>query len=53
MCTALLTVVGIGLRMRQGIPIQFLHVDNKPNIAYSTEVFQWDPSIGAVVVTLE
>lgn len=54
MITALLTAAGIGSRMGQDIPKQFLHVDNKPIIVYTMEVFQRDPNIDAiVVVTLE
>jgi 2-C-methyl-D-erythritol 4-phosphate cytidylyltransferase len=54
MITALLTAAGIGSRMGQDIPKQFLHVDNKPIIVYTLEVFQRDPNIDAiVVVTLE
>lgn len=54
MITALLTAAGIGSRMGQDIPKQFLHVDNKPIIVYTMEVFQRDSNIDAiVVVTLE
>lgn len=54
MITALLTAAGTGTRMGQDIPKQFLHVDNKPIIIYTMEVFQNDPNIDAiVVVTLE
>ena len=54
MITALLTAAGIGSRMGQDIPKQFLHVDNKPIIVHTMEVFQRDPNVDAiVVVTLE
>lgn len=43
MITALLTAAGIGSRMGQDIPKQFLHVDNKPIIVYTMEVFQRIP----------
>ena len=51
---AILTAAGSGTRMHQDIPKQFLHVDNKPIIAYTMQAFQDHPSIDAiVVVTLE
>ena len=51
---AILTAAGNGTRMHQDIPKQFLHVDNKPIIAYTMQAFQDHPSIDAiVVVTLE
>ena len=54
MITALLTAAGTGTRMGQDIPKQFLHVNNKPIIIYTMEVFENDPNIyGIVVVTLE
>lgn len=54
MNTALLTAAGTGTRMKQDIPKQFLHVNNKPVIIYTMEVFQNDPNIdNIVVVTLE
>ena len=40
---ALLTAGGIGSRMQQEIPKQFLHVDNKPIIVYTLEAFQNNP----------
>jgi 2-C-methyl-D-erythritol 4-phosphate cytidylyltransferase len=53
MVTALITAAGVGSRMHQEIPKQFLHVDNKPLIVYTLEQFQNHPSIdGIVVVTL-
>lgn len=54
MITALLTAAGTGTRMGQDIPKQFLHVNNKPIIIYTMEVFEKDPNVDAiVVVTLE
>lgn len=51
---ALLTAAGIGTRMHQDIPKQFIHVDNKPVIIHTMEAFQNHPSIDAIlVVTLE
>ena len=51
---ALLTAAGIGSRMHQDIPKQFIHVDNKPVIIHTMEAFQNHPSIDAIiVVTLE
>lgn len=50
MITALLTAAGTGTRMGQDIPKQFLHVNNKPVIIYTMEVFERDPNIDAIVV---
>jgi len=50
MITALLTAAGVGSRMEQEIPKQFMHVDNKPLIVYTLEKFQNHPSIDAIVV---
>lgn len=50
MITALLTAAGIGSRMEQEIPKQFMHVDNKPLIVYTLEKFQNHPSIDAIIV---
>lgn len=53
MVVALLTAAGVGSRMGQDIPKQFIHVDNKPLIIYTLEAFQNNPSIDAIVcVTL-
>lgn len=53
MVTALLTAAGVGSRMGQDIPKQFIHIDNKPLIVYTLEAFQRHPSIDAIVcVTL-
>lgn len=47
---ALLTAAGIGTRMHQDIPKQFIHVDNKPVIIHTMEAFQNHPSIDAIIV---
>lgn len=50
MTVALLTAAGIGLRMGQDIPKQFMHVDNKPLIIHTMEAFQNHPGIDAIIV---
>ena len=51
---ALLIAGGIGARMHQDIPKQFINVNNKPVIIYTLEAFQNHPSIDAIsVVCLE
>ena len=50
MIIALLTAAGNGSRMRQEIPKQFMHVDNKPLIIYTMEAFQRHPSIDSIMV---
>lgn len=47
---ALLTAAGIGSRMGQDIPKQFIHIDNKPIIIYTLEAFQNHPSVDEIVV---
>ncbi len=47
---AILTAAGIGTRMHQDIPKQFIHVDNKPIIVHTMEAFQRHPSIDAILV---
>ena len=47
---ALLTAAGVGSRMKQDIPKQFLHIENKPLIIYTLEAFQAHPSIDAIIV---
>ncbi|MBP3275461.1 IspD/TarI family cytidylyltransferase [Kandleria sp.] len=50
---ALLTAAGVGSRMHQDIPKQFMNVENKPVIIYTLEAFQNHPAIDAIcVVTL-
>ncbi len=54
MVVALLTAAGMGTRMHQDIPKQFIHVDDKPLIVHTMEAFQKHPSIDAIlVVTLD
>jgi len=50
MTVALLTAAGIGSRMGQEVPKQFLHVHDKPIIVYTLERFQQNPQIDAIVV---
>lgn len=53
MIYALLTAAGMGTRMKQDIPKQFMHVENKPIIIHTLEAFQNHPAIdGIIVVTL-
>jgi len=53
MTIALLTAGGVGTRMGQDVPKQFLHILDKPVIVYTMERFQSCPLIdGIVVVTL-
>ena len=50
---ALIIAGGIGARMGQEIPKQFLHIQDKPVIVYTMERFQNNPQVdGIVVVTL-
>lgn len=50
MTVALLTAAGVGSRMGQDIPKQFIHVDNKPVIIHTMEAFQEHPGIDAIMV---
>lgn len=53
MTVALLIAGGVGARMGQDIPKQFLHIKDKPVIVYTMERFQNNAQIdGIVVVTL-
>lgn len=47
---ALLTAGGKGERMKQDIPKQFLHIENKPLLIYTLEAFEKHPSIDAMIV---
>jgi 2-C-methyl-D-erythritol 4-phosphate cytidylyltransferase len=47
----LITAGGVGKRTCQDIPKQFIHIDNKPLIIYTLEVFQRCPDIDAIFVT--
>ena len=50
MVVALLTAAGIGARMGQDIPKQFMHIENKPLIVYTMEAFQNHPGIDSIMV---
>lgn len=51
---ALIIAGGVGARMCQDIPKQFIHVNDKPIIIYTLEAFQRHPNIDAIeVVCLE
>lgn len=47
---ALIIAGGVGARMGQSIPKQFLSVDEKPVIVYTLEAFQRHPDIDAIAV---
>jgi 2-C-methyl-D-erythritol 4-phosphate cytidylyltransferase len=47
---ALITAGGVGNRMGQDIPKQFMPIDNKPVIIYTLESFQYHPEIDAMAV---
>jgi len=47
---ALLTAGGIGNRMGQDIPKQFMTIDNKPVIIYTMESFQKHPEVDGICV---
>lgn len=49
---ALLTASGIGSRIKQDIPKQFIHVENKPIIIHTLEKFQNHPSIDEICVVI-
>ena len=51
MNAVILTAGGIGSRMNNNIPKQFLTVDNKPIILYTLEAFQNHPNIAMIVVS--
>lgn len=50
MNTALILAGGVGHRMNQEIPKQFLNVNNKPLIMYTLEAFQNHPQIDNILV---
>lgn len=52
MVIALLTAGGIGSRMHQDIPKQFIHVNNKPIIIYTLEAFQRNPNIDSIIIAV-
>lgn len=47
---AILTAGGIGARMHQDLPKQFMTVNNKPIIIYTMEAFQTHPDIDMIYV---
>lgn len=47
---ALIIAGGVGARMHQDIPKQFINVQDKPVIVYTLEVFQNHPNIDAIEV---
>ena len=47
---ALIIAGGVGNRMHQDIPKQFLNINNKPIIIYTLEAFQKHPNIDAIEV---
>lgn len=47
---ALLTAGGVGNRMGQDIPKQFMHIDNCPVIIYTMQAFQYSDDIDAIAV---
>ena len=47
---ALIIAGGVGARMNQDIPKQFINVYDKPVIVYTMEAFQKHPSIDAIEV---
>jgi len=47
---ALIIAGGVGTRMHQDIPKQFIHVHDKPVIVYTLEQFQKHPNIDAIEV---
>lgn len=47
---ALLTAAGVGSRMNNDVPKQFLHVKNKPLIVHTLEKFQQHPSIDHIII---
>ena len=49
---ALLTASGVGSRIKQDIPKQFIHVDNKPIIIHTLEKFQYHPEIDEICVVI-
>lgn len=52
MKVAILTASGIGSRIGQDIPKQFIHVENKPVIIYTLEKFQNHPEIDEICIVI-
>lgn len=51
MNVAIITAGGVGSRMNNSIPKQFINIEDKPLIVYTLEKFQKHPSIDAICVT--
>jgi 2-C-methyl-D-erythritol 4-phosphate cytidylyltransferase len=49
-CFVVLTAGGVGSRVGSDIPKQFIHVNDKPVIAYTMEAFQRHPSVEGITV---
>lgn len=49
---AILTAGGVGSRMHCETPKQFIHINDKPIIIHTMEVFQQHPSIDAIIVAV-
>ncbi len=47
----ILTAGGIGSRVGSDIPKQFIHVDDRPVIAYTMQAFERHPSVTGIVVS--
>ena len=47
----ILTAGGVGSRVGSDIPKQFIHVENRPVIAYTMEAFQRHPSVTGIVIS--
>lgn len=50
MVAAIIIAGGVGSRMGQEIPKQFIHIDDKPVIIYTLEAFQAHPQVDAIEV---
>lgn len=50
MNVAIVIAGGVGSRMGQEIPKQFIHIDDKPVIIYTLEAFQAHPQVDAIEV---
>ncbi len=47
---ALILAGGKGCRMKQDIPKQFIHIENKPLIVYTMEAFEKHPMVNEIIV---
>ena len=50
MVIALISAGGTSQRIKQDIPKQFIHIENKPLVIYTLEAFQKHPSIDSILV---